>query len=216
MPLLEIIGWTGSVLVVVSLMQARVLRFRVLNLVGSLIATGYNAWAGIWPFMAMNAVISVIDVYWLWRLQRERHDEAAYQVVQVDAGDHYLGHVLGVHAADIARYYPSFVAGGAVGPTAAHDRWAFLVLRGDETVGVVQVRAQGEGVGEVELDYVTPRFRDFTPGEFVYRRSGALAGTGLRRLVVAADARESTDYLQRVGFAQVDGRWSRDLAAAAA
>jgi hypothetical protein len=247
MPLLEIIGWTGSVLVVVSLMQARVLRFRVLNLVGSLIATGYNAWAGIWPFMAMNAVISVIDVYWLWRLQRERHDEAAYQVVEVDADDHYLGHVLGVHAADIARYYPSFVAGGVAGaggagvaetgptapgstategavaaaeatdgPTAARDRWAFLVLRGDETVGVVQVRARGEGVGEVELDYVTPRFRDFTPGEFVYRRSGALAGTGLRRLVVAADARESTDYLQRVGFAQVDGRWSRDVAAAAA
>ncbi len=246
MPLLEIIGWIGSTLVVVSLMQARVLRFRVLNLVGSLLATGYNAWAGIWPFAAMNAIIAVIDIYWLARLLRERHDEQAYQVVEVGADDHYLSHVLGVHAADIARYYPSFAAAGAPAagtttgttgsvalPAAAGAgagapdggcvegrgedvaRWAFLVLRGDETVGVVQVRDVGAGVGEVELDYVTPRFRDFTPGEFVYRRSGALAATGLDTLVVAADARESHDYLARVGFAEVDGRWRRELQPAA-
>ncbi|HEY0187280.1 MAG TPA: hypothetical protein VGC67_07310 [Cellulomonas sp.] len=243
MPLLEIVGWTGSVLVVVSLMQARVLRFRVLNLVGSVIATGYNAWAGIWPFMAMNAVIAAIDAYWLWRLQRERHDSSAYQVVEVGADDQYLTHVLGVHAADIAGFYPSFAgaaAGAAAGSAAgwaarsatgaATDaaaagtdegtgpvarRWAFLVLRGDETVGVVQVRDRGAGVGEVELDYVTPRFRDFTPGEFVHRRSGALAATGLHRLEIAPDAREAADYLRRVGFVQTEGRWVRELAPAA-
>ena len=32
---LEIIGWVGSALVIVSLAQARVLRFRVLNLAGA-------------------------------------------------------------------------------------------------------------------------------------------------------------------------------------
>jgi hypothetical protein len=29
---------------------------------------------GIWPFVAMNAAISAINVYWLLRLNRERHD----------------------------------------------------------------------------------------------------------------------------------------------
>lgn len=223
MPVLEIIGWVGSALVVVSLMQARVLRFRVMNLAGSVIAAGYNAIVGIWPFAAMNAIIAVIDVYWLARLLRERHDAEAYDVVQVDAADQYLRHVVGVHAADIARYYPSFaVVGGpaaGAGPdesTPAASRWAYLVLRGDETVGVVVVRDEGAGLGEVELDYVTPRFRDFTPGEFVYRRSGAFAGTGLRSLVFADDAREAGGYLERVGFRQIDGRWRRDVAAAAA
>jgi hypothetical protein len=206
---LEIIGWVGSALVVVSLMQARVLRFRWLNFAGSVIAAAYNAVVGIWPFAVMNAVIAVIDAYWLWRLTRERHDAEVYQVVPVGADDRYLRHVVAVHAPDIARYYPSF---GAVG--AGPDRWAYLVLRGDETVGVVVVRDAGDGVGEVELDYVTPRFRDFTPGEFVYRRSGAFAGTGLRALVVADDARDTGDYLERVGFERRDGRWRRELAAA--
>ena len=52
----QIIGWVGSALVVLSLMQARVLRFRWLNLVGSVLATAYNAVFGIWPFVAMNGV----------------------------------------------------------------------------------------------------------------------------------------------------------------
>lgn len=213
MPVLEIIGWVGSALVVVSLMQARVLRFRWMNLAGSVIATGYNAVVGIWPFAVMNGVIAVIDVYWLVRLTRERHDGDVYEVVPVGAGDHYLRHVLGIHADDIARYFPSFTvpaAGAEVG------RWAYLVLRGDETVGVVVVRDAGDAVGEVELDYVTPRFRDFTPGEFVYRRSGVFAGTGLRSLVIADDARDTADYLERVGFRQADGRWRRDVEPAAA
>jgi len=213
MPVLEIIGWVGSVLVVVSLMQARVLRFRWLNFAGSVIATAYNTIVGIWPFAAMNGVIAVIDAYWLWRLTRERHDADVYQVVPVGAGDHYLRHVLGVHADDIARYYPSF---GLPGDAAGDSRWAYLVLRGDETVGVVVVRDAGDGIGEVELDWVTPRFRDFAPGEFVYRRSGVFAGTGLRSLVVAEDARDTGPYLERVGFARVDGRWRREVEAAAA
>ncbi|MCG7286672.1 hypothetical protein MHY85_11910 [Cellulomonas sp. ACRRI] len=213
MPVLEIIGWVGSVLVVVSLMQARVLRFRWLNFAGSVIATAYNTIVGIWPFAAMNGVIAVIDAYWLWRLTRERHDADVYEVVPVGAGDHYLRHVLGVHADDIARYYPSF---GLPGDAAGESRWAYLVLRGDETVGVVVVRDAGDGVGEVELDWVTPRFRDFAPGEFVYRRSGVFAGTGLRSLVVAEDARDTGPYLERVGFARVDGRWRREVEAAAA
>ncbi|WP_431836114.1 hypothetical protein [Cellulomonas sp. Y8] len=217
MPVLEIIGWVGSVLVVVSLMQARVLRFRWLNFAGSVIATAYNTIVGIWPFAAMNAVIAVIDAYWLCRLTRERHDADVYEVVPVGAGDHYLQHVLGVHADDIARYYPSFgLPGDVAGEAAGGSRWAYLVLRGDETVGVVVVRDAGDGVGEVELDWVTPRFRDFAPGEFVYRRSGAFAGTGLRSLVVAEDARDTGPYLERVGFARVDGRWRREVEAAAA
>ncbi|QZN85536.1 hypothetical protein [Cellulomonas sp. C5510] len=208
MPWLEIIGWTGSVLVVVSLMQARVLRFRWMNFAGSVVAAGYNAVVEIWPFAAMNGVIAVIDAYWLWRLTRERHDADVYQVVPVGPRDDYLRHVLGVHADDIARYYPSF----ALDDPGA--RWAYLVLHGDETVGVVVVRDAGEGVGEVQLDYVTPRFRDFAPGEFVYRRSGAFAGSGLRLLVVVDDAQDSGDYLRRVGFTHEAGRWRREVAPA--
>ena len=205
MVLWQVIGWVGSGLVVLSLMQARVLRFRWMNLAGAVVATVYNAVFAIWPFAAMNGAIAVIDVYWLWRLLRERHDSAVYEVVEVAPDDAYLQHVLGVHAADIAQFRSPVAEPGA------GERFAFLVVRGDETVGVVQVADAGDGVGHVELDWVTPRFRDFTPGEFVYRRSGVFAAHGFRRLVVAAG---QADYLTRVGFRQESGGWVREVAAA--
>lgn len=213
---LEIVGWTGSLLVIVSLMQARVLRFRVLNLVGAVIATAYNAIVGIWPFAVMNGVIAIIDVYWLVRLQRERHDDRAYEVVEVTPDDAYLGHVLAVHADDIEAFAPGFVQRFAAVPGGSDGgRAAFLVVRGDETVGVVVVRGTGDGTGVVELDYVTPRFRDFTPGEFVYRRSGVFGAHGFDRLVVLGERPESRDYLARVGFRQVDEGWERAVDVAA-
>jgi hypothetical protein len=206
---LEVVGWVGSVLVVLSLMLAGVWRFRVLNLTGALIATGYNAVLGIWPFAAMNAAISVIDVYWLVRLHRERHDAGTYTVVEVGPDDAYLAHALRVHAADIARFYPAFR------PEARSGRLAFLVLRRDETVGAVVVRDRGDGVAQIELDYVTPRFRDFTPGEFVYRRSGVFARHGFRRLVVPRDVVGAQDYYTRVGFTPTTDAWVRDVEPAA-
>ena len=206
---LEVIGWLGSALVVASLAQARVLRFRVLNLVGAVLATGYNAALSIWPFVAMNGVIAVIDVYWLIRLQRERHDEAAYEVIEVEPTDAYLAHVLAVNLEDIRSFQPGFGWDASV-----PGRLAFLVLRADETVGVVVVRDAGDGVGQVELDYVTRRFRDFTPGEFVYRRSGVFAQAGFRLLVAPPDIADPQDYFARVGFRPDAGTWVRDVAAA--
>ncbi len=220
MSALDIVGWISSILVVWSLMQARVLRFRVMNLVGAAMATVVNAMLGIWPFAAMNGVIAVIDAYWIWRLTRERHDAAAYAVVEVGIEDAYLHHVLRVHADDVAATHPGFstaqgTGSGAAGAGAASaDRSAFLVLRGDETVGMVLVRDAGAGVGQVELDYVTERFRDFTPGEFVYRESGVFADKGFTKLVVEVEPGTS-DYYQRIGFQRVDGHWEHEVVPAA-
>src|SRR3954471_12621753 len=113
---LEIVGWVGSLLVIVSLTQARVLRFRVLNLAGAVIATAYNAIVGIWPFAVMNGVIAVIDVYWLFRLHRERHDPQVYGVLEVPADDSVLRHLIDTHATDIARFHPAFTTAGPTDP----------------------------------------------------------------------------------------------------
>jgi hypothetical protein len=220
MSALDIVGWISSILVVWSLMQARVLRFRVMNLVGAALATVVNAMLGIWPFAAMNGVIAVIDAYWIWRLTRERHDVNAYDVVEVGIDDAYLHHVLRVNAEDVAATHPAFSQAGPAEPhgeehgVAGARRSAFLVLRGDETVGMVLVRDAGAGVALVELDYVTERFRDFTPGEFVYRRSGVFADKGFTTLVV--DVEPGTgDYYRRVGFQRVGDHWERPVQMAA-
>jgi hypothetical protein len=64
-------------------------------------------------------------------------------------------------------------------------------------VGVVIIRSEGD-VAHVELDYVTRRYRDFSPGEFVWRKSGLLRDLGFRTVVTSPSMVDP--YYERVGF----------------
>ena len=172
---LDLLGWLGSVLLVVSLLQTRVLRFRVLNLAACLSLVVFNALIEVWPMVGMNLATSTINVWFLVRLLRDRHDERAFHVLQVLPHDAYFQHFLAVHDDDIRRIHPAYAGTEA-------DDLAFQVEKGDETVGVVLIRREGD-VARVQLDYVTPRFRDFSPGEFVWRRHPRLRDRGFRRVV---------------------------------
>ncbi len=205
---LEVIGWVGSAVLVWSLAQARVVRFRALNLAASVVLTGYNFALGVWPMVAMNLVISVLDVYHLVRLLRSRDDDAVYEVVEVRPDDEYLRHVLDRNATDVDKHNPGFAWGTQPG------RASFLVLRDIETVGVVLLSDVGSGEGRVELDYVLPRFRDFSVGKFVYRRGGRLTEHGFHRLTASTRMPDAADYFPRVGFVpDASGRLVLELAA---
>ena len=195
MPLLEILGWAGSALLVVSVLQTRVMRFRVLNAVASAVLLAYNAAIQVWPMVGMNAVLVAINLWVIAGMVRRRHDARAYDVVQVGVGEPYLTHVLARHAADIAQHNRS--------PERVLDQaeHAFLVTSGDALVGVVLSRA-GRTADEqqVVLDYVLPPYRDFTPGEFVYRPGGPFTAMGARRVVASPAMMRSEKYLDAVGF----------------
>ena len=190
---LEVVGWAGSALLVWSLLQTAILRLRLLNLVGCLILIGYNGALHVWPMVGLNVVLTVINTVHLYRLLTTRHDEREYAVVRVGADDEFLAHTMRVHGADIARFNPGFRWDAS-----APDRAVFLVARGDEVVGVMVVHLLGDGTANVELDYVTRRYRDLTPGEFVYRRSGLLAELGIRQVTTPPGM--VAPYYDRLGF----------------
>jgi hypothetical protein len=201
---LDILGWTGSALLVFSLMQARVLRFRLLNLVACLILVVFNGVLGIWPMVAMNVALSGINLWFIRKLVSDRHSEVAFEVLEVGPFDEYLRHLLQVHGDDIEKFQPGFWWNPT---TPGHS--AYLVQRGDETVGVVLVRDAGDGVAQVELDYVTPRFRDFSPGEFVLRRSGLFRDRGFRTVVTPAGM--VAPYYGRLGMRREGNSYVLDV-----
>lgn len=199
---LDLLGWGGSALLVYSLLQASVLRLRILNLAACLILTVFNAALAVWPMVGMNVVLSLINLLFIAALVRDRHDEKVFVVLEVAPTDEYLRHVLRVHAHDILKFNPQFIHD----PGSVHD--AFLVQKGDETVGVVLLETTGS-TANVILDYVTPRYRDFSPGEFVWRGSGLLAGRGIRRVVTPPGMLDA--YYGRLGFKRDGDSWLMDV-----
>ncbi len=195
MPWWEIVGWAGSVLVVVSLMVPSVRRFRVLNLAGSLIATVYNVVFGIWPYAAMNAVIAIIDIYWLLKLRSDRARH--YRICPVEPGCGLVADFLDRHGEGIREAYPQFdaaVPGGAQ---------AFLTLFEDEVIGLFIFDVE-DGDGVVLIDYVTQRFRDLKPGRTLYA-DPAIRTRGVGRLVVDPAVMADPAYFVKQGFAEEAG-----------
>ncbi|MEU4693884.1 hypothetical protein [Actinoplanes sp. NPDC023714] len=201
----DLIGWAGSALLVWSLLQSRVLRLRALNLAGCLILIVFNAAIAVWPMVGLNVVLAAINIYYLWRMLATRHDAATYQVVEVRSDDEFLAHTLRLHHDDIMRFNPGFAWEDGLA--------AFLIVNGDEVVGVVLFRTAGDGVAQVVLDYVTQRYRDFTPGEFVFRQSRYFADRGCRTVLTPPGMR--SPYYEKLGFHPRGDSYALDLDPAA-
>ena len=199
---LDLLGWGGSALLVYSLLQASVLRLRVLNAIACVILVVFNWVLDVWPMVGMNIVLVAINAWFIVQLVRDRHDQTAFEVLEVAPSDEYLRHTLRVHGADILRFNPTFVH------DPSSDQDAFLVQRGDETVGVVLLHTEGD-TAHVLLDYVTPRFRDFSPGEFVWRRSNLLSDRGIRHVVTPPGMVGA--YYGRLGFVRSGDSWRLEV-----
>lgn len=194
---LEVLGWVGSAIVVWSLLQTRILRLRILNLTGCAVSVAYAALGSVWPVLGLNLVLCFINIYHLRKLTAPTETERAYSVVTVNPDDAYLQFLLSKHAKDIAETSPVFAQAAKDFPaTEAH-----LVLHQDETVGMVLIHNDNDGTARVLLDYVSPRFRDFTPGQYLFRDSGLLKSRGYTTVIAPAPRNpQTTKYYQALGF----------------
>jgi hypothetical protein len=199
----DVLGWSGSALLVYSILQTRLLRLRALNLVASSILLVFNVVIEVWPLVAMNGVLALINTVKIIQLLRQKHDEAIFEVIEVRPESKYLQHILNNHRDDIARFQPDLDW-----QPSRSESHAFVVVKGDETVGVVLLRCEDE-VAFVQLDYVTPRYRDFAPGEFVWRRSGVLRERGFRRVVTPPGMVDP--YYPKVGFTRAGDHYVLEL-----
>ena len=62
---LDVLGWGGSALLVYSLLQASVLRLRVLNAIACVILIVFNAMLEVWPMVGMNTVLVAINAWFI-------------------------------------------------------------------------------------------------------------------------------------------------------
>ena len=69
---LEIFGYIGSVLVVISMMMTSITKLRIVNISGSVISTTYSVIVGAWPIVAMNVALMIINFYHIFRDEKNK------------------------------------------------------------------------------------------------------------------------------------------------
>lgn len=67
--ILELFGYLGTALVLISMMMTSVTRLRLVNMTGAVICAIYGALTATWPTMVLNVSLVVIHVVQLMRMR---------------------------------------------------------------------------------------------------------------------------------------------------
>lgn len=197
--MIELIGYLGSALVVVSMLMSSVVKLRIINTIGSGIFAGYALVIHSYPTALMNVCLVGINV---WNLLKLRQKEQSYDLVESAQGDGLLAYLLDYYREDIRTYFPGFSSGGGTNR-------AYIVCHKGNPAGVLLGTDSGQGTLQVVLDYSTPTYRDCSIGTYLYSK---LPSKGIHTLVFAeAESQAHTAYLTKMGFIKENGVYTKKL-----
>ncbi len=208
--LVEVIGYLGSALVILSLAQKSILRLRTIGFVASSTFLVYSIAIEAYPIALVNVVAASIHLYYLRKLVRLKSE--VFRILRLRPDGRYLQYFLDYYRDDIAtRYQPDFVY------EPAPNVIAVFMLRDMVPAGLLVAKLHGDASFEILLDYVIPQYRDFKLANWLYSQDSGIVGeTGSRVAWTRVTTPEQQDYFTKIGFkpdktALVPERWSYSI-----
>ena len=196
---LEIVGYVGSFLVVISMLMSSIVKLRVINTIGSVISGVYAVICGALPLALMNLCLIVINLINLFKLLGKK---PPYELVEAQGSDALVRYFEKTYREDIRRYFPDFAGAEADGDA------AFVTCCEGTPVGLLLGRREGETL-ELAADYTTPAYRDCSVGRYLHDE---LPKSGVSRLRYTQKlTEEHRAYLEKMGYTPQDGAWVLEL-----
>lgn len=193
----ELVGYLGSLLIIISLTRTSLLHLRLIGLAGSTTFLIYSLLIQAYPIAIVNVVIIGVHLYFLRQLLSKKTE--FFTSLELNKDSRYLRHFLDFHATDIEEHQPDFRF------EARDDQVRAFILRDTVPAGVFIGRTCADDTIEVELDYVAPRYRDFKVANYLYSdRSGIFAARGRRRIWARPGNAVHVDYFERLGFRRIE------------
>ncbi len=192
LPIIEWVGYIASTVVLISLSLASITKLRIYNLIGASIFSFYGFYIGALPVGIMNFIICLFNIYYL-RILYFRKEK--FDVIEVQRGDGFLNKFLKHYEKDIANFFPAF------NTDEIKDKYILLALRDMNVVGVFMSTKNIDGVSEILLDYVTPQYRDYKMGKFIFTRlKDFFIKQEVKKLICHSDVAKQKEYLGKMGF----------------
>ncbi len=185
--ILELIGYLGSLLVIVSMLMTSVVKLRVINTIGSAIFCAYALAIHSYPTAAMQVCLIVINIVNLYKLNNTKKE---YSAIALSAEDCFLAHFLNAYSNDIKKYFPDFT------DTTAEDK-IILITCEEAPAGLFIAKDEGNGLYNAKLDYTTPAYRDCSAGKYLYNH---LKQIGIKKIIAETKIPSHERYLKKMGF----------------
>lgn len=192
--LLEWIGYAASLIVLVSLLMTSVKRLRWINLFGSLIFAVYGILIGAIPVGAMNAGIVLINAYFIYQMYAKKD---YFTLMQMTNETEYFNHFMNFHKENMKSFM--IVEDDLGNP----NYLKIFTLRNTVPAGLFVCKVIQPSTLEILVDYVTPAYRDFKIGRFLFEdQKDYFKNQGYSKLISKPGNEKHQSYLKKMGFVE--------------
>lgn len=196
--LYELIGYTASLLVAISLMMSAIVKLRIVNMIGAFIFTIYGILIGSIPVAAMNGFIVLINIYYLVRIYQNTE---YFQLLQTSDDNNYLNKFLEFYRESIKTYQPDFT------PDKPYN-FALFVLSDMVPAGLLLGNKSERNHLHISLDFVIPDYRDFQIGHFLFVENlNYFRENDIQTISALPGNSHHNNYLEKVGFEKQNGTY---------
>lgn len=196
--ILELIGYTGSLLVIVSMLMTSVVKLRVINMIGSLIFCTYALCIHSYPTAAMQVALIIINIVNLRKLLNTKNE---YSVVKQNGDQTFSNYFIACNNDDIKKIFPEFEQ---IKP----QDTVYLVCCHSDCAGILVGTPATDNSLNVTLDYTTPTYRDTSVGKFLYNK---LKEDNIEKLTARTSIELHKKYLLKIGFVKNENGFEKQL-----
>lgn len=197
--ILEIIGYIGSALVVISMMMTSVFKLRVVNITGSAIAFFYAMAVKAYPVAALNGFLIIVNVVKIVQFFRV---EKSYTLIESTGAAGLPKYLARKYNDDILNFFPDFTG-------FKDDDKVFILMNGDNATGVTAGQIDEFQTFHISIDYTTPAYRDNSAGRFLYSE---IARRGCKKAVFETSSKNHEAYMYKMGFVKISrGKYVKEF-----
>ena len=190
--LLELLGYTGSGLIVIAMMMSSILWLRMINTVGATVFALYGTLIHAYPVALLNSFVVVVNTFYLLRMLRAKR---FFQLLKLKPDSDYLKYFLSYYREEITRILPGFEY------RPVENQVTLFILRDCAPVGVFIAEQKPGGVLSVMLDFVIPGYRDLKLGRFLFvEQAEFFRECGIQEITIAPRTKKFGAYLVKLGF----------------
>ena len=197
---IEAVGYTGSLLIVISMLMTSVKKLRIVNTAGSIIFTTYALIIKSYPTALMNLCLIIINFVNIYRLYKAGK---TYTVIECYKNESIVQLYLKQNLPDIKKFFPDF------SPEAAGNSKAFFIFTGSMPIGIAIGEISKNSNFNIELDYTIPSHRDYTVAKFLY--AYLKSKYGIKKVFFKSTLNAGDTYLEKMNFKKTEAGFMKEL-----
>ena len=192
---IEWLGYLASVVVLISLTMASIVKLRWINLVGAAMFTAYGVLIHSIPVAFLNFGIVVINIYYLYRYYTMRD---RFVPVEADLHSELFDYFLKENRADIERIVSITLL--------KQCRDAVWLMHGNAIAGLM-AGDRVDDILEIKLDYAVAQYRDYRLGAYFFvDHPEFFKARGIKKIYAHAKDDRYRRYLQKMGFRPLNNK----------